>query len=614
MTAQPVATAGSAAGAEVRVLGAFALRLPDGRFAGPWERPSARRLIQLLAVRPGHSIGRDEVVEVFFGGLTPARAANALSKSLSFARRAAAPFHVIAADRSMLALGTDVVVDVDRVRAQLTWAMQQRPGDERDAALMQATSGAHRLLEDELYADWAIPHRDELDRMRSEARLALAADRQAGFGRTGQYDVAAAWNAVLLHDPANEVACIGAMRSALATGDPARAWRTYRRTCSALEDLDLEPSQQLLDVAADLGEPEAEAPGGLGEAESTPEAVRAAVIAAGAARRRLAGRAARSLLQRAVHVADSLEPRPPDLRPVVFNACVQLGELSRDAEDVAEAASHLERALSEARSDIELAVIWSALGSLPYRRGDMAAAIECYERGLVSLAGDEPSARVRLLTELGFALGRLGRDADCLATLTSACAALEDGDDPLLAALALDHHAVALHAAGRIDESLVSFDRAFDAAGPLGDEGALMPLHLHRAAARSDAGRTGEALADLSVAIRIATADGNRYAVSVAHWVRSRVYEKRGEIELALAEREQELALLDEIGNDRNTANAEAARTRLLVQLGRSDEASAAADRARSAARACGDRQVLADVDAELGAAGHPPASPSQPG
>ena len=141
------------------------------------------------------------------------RAADALSKSLSLARRAAAPFEVIAADRSTLALDADVSVDVDRVRTLLAWAMGRPPGDDRDAALVEATSGSHRLLEDELYADWAIPHRDELDRMRSEARLALATDRQAGFGRSGTNDVATAWNAVLLHDPANEVACIGAMRT-----------------------------------------------------------------------------------------------------------------------------------------------------------------------------------------------------------------------------------------------------------------------------------------------------------------------------------------------------------------------------------------------------------------
>ncbi len=75
------------AAVRVQLLGGFKVELPDGTEAGPWERPSARRLLQVLVLRERRRIGREELADLLFPDLTPARAANAVSKALSGSSR-----------------------------------------------------------------------------------------------------------------------------------------------------------------------------------------------------------------------------------------------------------------------------------------------------------------------------------------------------------------------------------------------------------------------------------------------------------------------------------------------------------------------------------------------
>ena len=75
----------------VRLLGPFSV-VSGGRAAGPWPRPSARRLCQLVLVSPGRRVSRDLVCEELFGDLDPRAAARSVSKALSMARAALAGF------------------------------------------------------------------------------------------------------------------------------------------------------------------------------------------------------------------------------------------------------------------------------------------------------------------------------------------------------------------------------------------------------------------------------------------------------------------------------------------------------------------------------------------
>src|SRR6516164_7222386 len=74
---------------QVRLLGPFSV-VSGGRAAGPWPRPSARRLCQLVLVSPGRRVSRDLACEELFPDLDPRAAARSVSKALSMARAALA--------------------------------------------------------------------------------------------------------------------------------------------------------------------------------------------------------------------------------------------------------------------------------------------------------------------------------------------------------------------------------------------------------------------------------------------------------------------------------------------------------------------------------------------
>src|SRR5690348_7242326 len=71
----------------VRLLGPFSV-VSGGRAAGPWPRPSARRLCQLVLVSPGRRVSRDLACDELFPDLDPRAAARSVSKALSMARAA----------------------------------------------------------------------------------------------------------------------------------------------------------------------------------------------------------------------------------------------------------------------------------------------------------------------------------------------------------------------------------------------------------------------------------------------------------------------------------------------------------------------------------------------
>jgi hypothetical protein len=67
-------------GVRVTLLGPFSIKLGE-RSAGPWYRPPAKRLCELVMVRPGLRVGREVARELLFADLGPAASANALSRA-----------------------------------------------------------------------------------------------------------------------------------------------------------------------------------------------------------------------------------------------------------------------------------------------------------------------------------------------------------------------------------------------------------------------------------------------------------------------------------------------------------------------------------------------------
>ena len=236
----------------VRLLGPFSV-VSGGRAAGPWPRPSARRLCQLVLVSPGRRVSRDLACEELFPGLDPRAAARSVSKALSMARAALAGLGEPAAsllEADLSHIWASPVAEVDAVEHEraLRAALAMDPGYERDTRLAAALAEDGELLADEPYADWALRPRERLEVLRQEARLALARDRAKGAGRAEA--ALAAWAACAEHDPASEEAAAALVRGYFAEGHRELAVRAYERCRAALDELGLGLSPWLEEVYA----------------------------------------------------------------------------------------------------------------------------------------------------------------------------------------------------------------------------------------------------------------------------------------------------------------------------------------------------------------------------
>ena len=254
------------AGQDVRVqlLGQFAVSA-GGRVAGPWPRPSARRLCELLLVSPGRRVRRDIACEELFGDRDQRAAARALSKALSMARVALGELgdpggSLLVADLTHIWIAGHVEVDAEVQHEALRAALAMPPGSGRAGRLRSALASDAELLADELDAEWARSPRERLAALRQEARLALARDVGSGPGAVSPEDVAAAWQSCLDHDPACEEAAGALARIYVAQRRPEQAARVLQRCRAALEELGLRLSPSLESVYAAAAAPAATEP------------------------------------------------------------------------------------------------------------------------------------------------------------------------------------------------------------------------------------------------------------------------------------------------------------------------------------------------------------------
>jgi DNA-binding SARP family transcriptional activator len=252
----PAGDANCPDGVAVRVslLGPFSVAV-GAKTVGPWARPPAKRLLELLFISPGRRTGRGAACEALFPHLAPAAAARELSKALSMARAALRPLGheaagLLQADRAHIWAdpGTPLEVDVESQEEKLRSALKTEPGMERDNQLGLALADEGTLLEDEPVAEWAVRPRERLEWGRQEARLALARDRARGKGRSQPQAIIEAWAGCLEHDPTSEEAASALIRVYGAQRRHALVETTYERCRTALEDLGLRISPALKEV------------------------------------------------------------------------------------------------------------------------------------------------------------------------------------------------------------------------------------------------------------------------------------------------------------------------------------------------------------------------------
>ena len=263
----------------VNLLGPFAMTLGERR-AGPWLRPSAKRLCELVMLSARLRVRREAACEVLFPNLGPDAAANALRRALSMAKAALSPLGdgaagLLRADRNDIWVPEELalVIDLTAHEESLRSALRISPGPQRDLALAAALREEGVLLEDEPYADWALRPREALEPLRQRARLELARDRTRGKGRSQPEAVVEAWEACLAHDPTSEEAASALMRLYAAQGRRQLACGTYERCRAALEDLGLRASpalEEALRATVEASAPRARGTGALATERSAP--------------------------------------------------------------------------------------------------------------------------------------------------------------------------------------------------------------------------------------------------------------------------------------------------------------------------------------------------------
>ncbi|MCX5314064.1 AAA family ATPase [Streptomyces sp. NBC_00154] len=147
--------------------------------ADKWPRPSARALVKLLAVSPGHSLHREQAMEICWPDSDAQAALGSLRVALHAARRAIEPELAPRASSSYLTgegtlLRLDphtVVIDADQA-ANL--AEQALTGGSTEALTAALAAFTGELLPEDRYAPWAEARREELSAMCDRVRLALA--------------------------------------------------------------------------------------------------------------------------------------------------------------------------------------------------------------------------------------------------------------------------------------------------------------------------------------------------------------------------------------------------------------------------------------------------------
>ena len=160
------------------LLGGFTVSV-EGDAAPPrWRLRKAKTIVKLVALAAGHRVHRDVLIELLWPEADPAVGTNNFHQALHAARRVVGAENLVLHDEIVVLGGEgNVAVDVDDFdaaagRAAATGA----PEDIRHALALWSGE----LLPEDLYEDWAAPHRDRLSVVRTRLVGDLARALMAG--------------------------------------------------------------------------------------------------------------------------------------------------------------------------------------------------------------------------------------------------------------------------------------------------------------------------------------------------------------------------------------------------------------------------------------------------
>ncbi|MGH3188244.1 MAG: ATP-binding protein [Streptosporangiaceae bacterium] len=240
----------------MRLLGGFHVERAGvaGAVSG-WQRRSAKTLTKLLATCPGHTLHREQVLDILWPGADVESALNSFGKALHAARHAFEPDLPRRMDSAylrltdaMIALNTKhVVIDADRFEQLAKDALHGRDITAYESALA-AYSG--ELLPEDRYADWCAERRSFLAELRVRLLLGLA-EILEGHGACSE--AADRLRTVLGYDPTREVVHRQLMRLYAEMGTPDQAVRQFQVCQDVLRrELSLSPQHETVSLYRDI--------------------------------------------------------------------------------------------------------------------------------------------------------------------------------------------------------------------------------------------------------------------------------------------------------------------------------------------------------------------------
>ncbi|HEY8047088.1 MAG TPA: BTAD domain-containing putative transcriptional regulator [Streptosporangiaceae bacterium] len=240
----------------MRLLGGFQVERAGAALAvSGWQRRSAKTLTKLMATSPGHTLHREQILDILWPDADVESALNSFGKALHAARHAFEPWlprrmdsaYLVLKD-AVLSLNTEhVTIDADRFEQLAGNALRTH-----DVAAYESALGAYagELLPEDRYADWCSGRRHSLKELRVRVLLGLA----SAFEDHGAWNEAAdRLRDALAQDPARELAHRRLMRLYAEMGTPDQAVRQFRSCQDVLHrELDLTPQPETVALYHDI--------------------------------------------------------------------------------------------------------------------------------------------------------------------------------------------------------------------------------------------------------------------------------------------------------------------------------------------------------------------------
>jgi DNA-binding SARP family transcriptional activator len=235
----------------IRTLGGFQV-LREGKPVpiAAWRSKKARDLLKILIARRGRPTPRDVLMDILWPEEDPERLGPRLSVLITTVRSVLDPArrfpsdHFLHGDESAIQVDTDrLPIDVEGfLREAETGLALLRAGDAGAARELLALAEAGYtgdFLEEDLYAEWATPLREEARARYVAVARALA---RAATG-AGAWDAAVRYRLRLLQrDPFDEEAHLGLVATLAGAGRHGEALRAYQTYVSRMEELEVEPA------------------------------------------------------------------------------------------------------------------------------------------------------------------------------------------------------------------------------------------------------------------------------------------------------------------------------------------------------------------------------------